>query len=484
MTWIKVFKDCFGRKKHDAKLKEKPTTDLKCQAINTDSFKTDTTIVNQIQPSKSVLADQASQQDIFTEKLYEKITIKQNKKELHDLSHAVKEFVGKLMKCMNTRVQHFSVGEVVATGSCFDGTKIIEPNEFDFLVIIEQFSVANFVRVYRDCTNEGYAHAVVNRVSLDAFATSTDVHGKSLKANKANNSFREIFRNHFHSLLLDVALTDFSVKTSSGNLILEGFRVSINGPQCNVQVVWETSAGENKQLSIDIDITPAIKCEDVEHILNSGDTAHTDVFRHLSQAKHYYLIPRPQDSCCLCFKLVFPEADQMLVSQLSWTHKRSFMILKYLSTEIVHHEFSLKTIFNSFAIKMAVFHHSFTCGETFSSLNGCLLSILQLFLSQLQEDTPTLSSVFIVKRNLWSSLSAPNSEQNKSAACQILKQCITHFSRVELACSEEAGFVKWTEQLQNACRQSISLRNSFEKNQHLVDKKLNVLPHSTAFGKL
>lgn len=337
--------------------------------------------------------------DVFLDNLYDGVKIKKSQQEMKDIYCAVENTVSHLLHQLSRLEPLLKSAEVVRTGSCYDDTKILRPDEFDFLAVIECLSGDNAVLAIpsRECA-DGFAHAVLTDKTSRWQSVILD---NTVEACRTSKSLREMFRKYFHLVLLEELSEKFCLQKQTGKLILDGFAVAINGPQCNVRVKWLSYCTLSEILEIDVDITPAIKCKDITMLLNSTDVGYTELFEQMKTFPEFYLIPRPDQNCNNCFKIVFTQLDQYLVSKLSDPHKKGLMVLKYLSCEILKYQFHLKKLFSSFAMKMAVFHHSVLCDRTSSSVGECLIQTLAFITDHLHLDPPNLPSVFIKRRNVW-----------------------------------------------------------------------------------
>lgn len=67
----------------------------------------------------------------------------------------------------------YSIAEVVDAGSYFEQTKIELPNEFDFMLVVEQLSRENSIFISQGC-KPGHAHVAVQEPELWDTARSDD----------------------------------------------------------------------------------------------------------------------------------------------------------------------------------------------------------------------------------------------------------------------------------------------------------------------
>ncbi|CAG2226784.1 MB21D1 [Mytilus edulis] len=72
----------------------------------------------------------------------------------HFVIHIVKRFIPTTIKALNP---NFTVLEVVNAGSYFEHTKVKNPDEFDFMVVVRELSTPVSVQIQKGCT-PGYAN--------------------------------------------------------------------------------------------------------------------------------------------------------------------------------------------------------------------------------------------------------------------------------------------------------------------------------------
>ncbi|XP_060579550.1 uncharacterized protein LOC132736438 isoform X2 [Ruditapes philippinarum] len=394
--------------------------------------------------------------DSFLSCLLVEIKSKLSKSELYDIRNAVENLVSYLLNKLEQIEPVLRVGEIIPTGSCYDGTKILQPDEFDFLAVIDCLSLNNLTTAVKAskelCSADGYAHALCDERSPDGSRFIEQDDDNCVVACRRSNSLRELFRDRFHMLLLNEINNTYSLVNHTGVLNLEGFSISINGPQCNVKVVWKPKDDPNS-LPVDIDITPAIKCS-LKNVLVTSDVINDDVFKLMSKHQYLYLIPRPQRSCNKCFKMVFPHSDQHLVTTLSESHRKVLLILKYLACEMLKFDFRLKTIFNSFTMKTALLHHSLNCKESDGqSVSICLNTTLDYMKHQLDRRVPEMTSVFTVRRNVWK-----NAENYEITLARVLiRDVAVVFNKINCGKFKDSNFAILKRELLFACSNSVPL---------------------------
>ena len=331
----------------------------------------------------------------FLERMSDRVRIDSNFTGKHDIDNSVKELITRLMKSIVTKDTRFE-SSLIETGSSYDGTKISSPNEYDYLAVMTRFSNENCVRVMRVChNNRGFAHVQL-RDNIGQTWTDLVTDSRIL----VTKHFRDRFRFLCHETINERRF-EGTIESPTGSLSIEGYDVSINGPQCNVKLKWRPVRGEN--ITISVDVCPTISYSRLEDVLQAKDTANQFVYKTMLTFKHVHLIPRPQSECRQCFKLVFAEADRRVIEELSDSHKRCLLILKCIASKWTERDGRLNKFFNSFALKMAVLHHSYIC-DTKYDIQHCIVGILGDLKRRLEEPVPMMPSVFINKHNVWGNL--------------------------------------------------------------------------------
>ncbi|KAL4231496.1 hypothetical protein ACF0H5_009074 [Mactra antiquata] len=320
--------------------------------------------------------------------LVKEISIKDNfKAGLNDIIILVYSMVRFLYFQLNSCQSQFRFDGIISTGSVADGTKIMAPDEFDFLITIDADIQA---MVAKACAG-GFAHIETTSSNRSKEETYFDDNWK----------FSVVFRNKFRQLFHYIVARHIGkiFEADNGHLTLKGYSVPINGPQCSVRVLWCPKIGEN--LEIVVDITPAIKCSKSIESLITADEVDDNIRKLLNENDQVYLVPKPQPCCNRCYKLVFDQADKAMCSSLQEHHRKCLLVLKYLAIQIQNYDFRFRKTFSSFSMKMAMYQHTIHCDKN-KPVVDCLASVVCYLLECLKQKNPTLSSVFTPERNIWS----------------------------------------------------------------------------------
>ncbi|XP_052812368.1 uncharacterized protein LOC128239949 [Mya arenaria] len=343
-----------------------------------------------------------SVEEQFYHELLLKAQLEFSQSELEDIQNGVEEIVWKILHIFDSKSIGATFSRVIQTGSYYDNTKTCQPDEFDFLAVMEDISGQQFLTKRKCVDRPGYCHLEAKD------KTALSDHSFDSSWQLKHSSFRAFFLNLVHTIMRETVNGEIIDKTS-GTLTVINYAVAVNGPQCTLRLKWK-SRSKDRTLSISVDICPAVEVSDVSELVHENEVADKSLYTEMIKADKCHLIPRPVKSCQFCFKLVFAKADRETIMDLSASHKNCLMILKYLASHVKKAKPRLRKFFNSFALKMAVLHHSFECEserkmDHISQMGGCFMAVLDVLLKGLVKQPPCMPSVFITGHNVWNSTS-------------------------------------------------------------------------------
>ena len=339
---------------------------------------------------------------ICIENLHVKSLFTMTETEVADIQRSVEYLVSYLLYKVGDLNSNFMVRDIVINGSFYDGTKIVLPDEFDFLAVIDRLS-GNGIAVSRDCKhNHGFAHVKLDMNTYsewDSLSSKGYLH--SIKQGGDHSSFRDQFRIVLHEIVQKAIDNNSSSKIHNvtGLLRLSGYHVSLHGPECVLTARWYSRISL-ASFPISIDICPAIQADCVSDILEKDDPLFWSAYQSLLYEERFFLIPSDSRTCSYCFKLAFPDSDRCLVTSLSETNIKCFRVLKRIFSAVGKENCTIQKVMNSFAIKMAVLWHADSCTSGVVP-NDCMISILQYIRDCLSLKVPFLPNIHIQSRNIW-----------------------------------------------------------------------------------
>jgi hypothetical protein len=244
---------------------------------------------------------------------------------------------------------------ILKVGSMAERTSIVNPDEFDFLIVTHQ----DGVKVKRDCSGkerEGYAHVKVldqrlrslwepfllgdylkGSFSHDFFGKITELVGfiRSVgrKVRRKDQRYQSILdpcndslSNAFMSEVVKVIQSSGDIRCSRNTGTLRVDKDVVNhGPAFMHTFIWESKTRRRPE-TITIDMTLAIEVNMSRHgnVIAENETFHSGVWKRLERHGRYMLIPCNESTACddgLCFRITFTETEVELVRNLSDHHK-------------------------------------------------------------------------------------------------------------------------------------------------------------------
>ena len=395
---------------------------------------------------ENMKANSDAERKITLNRFYNEFFIKElcfNHQEAHEIQEAVSEMVEHLVESIGHIDSRVRINEVIPVGSAAEGTRIILPNEFDFLLVLDAFSRPGAIRIARDCSNdEGHVHIIVQENDLltqfekiiennqlvygqeESFFVTQKYGLKNIfqtAAKKATSlvHFNENYNFVFHNK---------KVGKTMGTLTLDHYTLGENGPAFNFSCTWHRR-GDNKDMEISVDLCPVIRSnEPLYAVMKPEDTGCQKFYEYAEKCGSVMLMPCKKRNSCeegQCFRFIFTEAELLLVKEMSFHHIKCYKILKYLMNGIpsipkpsVFHKFlqialngirkqvslranktysalSLRrapsTAFHSYALKLIVLHHHYKnlCTEE-QCLASCIENMLHNILNILNPGRFTL----------------------------------------------------------------------------------------------
>ena len=312
----------------------------------------------------------------------EHVVIKRPAEEIDDIRSAIEEMVHNILIKMGEEDPRFKDinQDLLKVGSFYGKTKIKEPDEFDYLVVLDKLN-PDEVTLKEDCeTHPGFRHIIVKehckfyekwRDVLDKGNAIINMGRDKVKiVEEIGDWHREefpmqtiagpgfiIFAAGFRSLfslclhecfqkvkketgaiekhtgILDLSTYSKKFTTSGSEYTFDQKRVEIqlHGPATNICVHWKSS-GKTDTLEINVDISPAFRATDIKAYLMMEHFLHNKFRQAVLQHGSFLVIPTSLkcNNGGLCFNIAHTETEQQLVKCLSETHRRCYKVLKYL----------------------------------------------------------------------------------------------------------------------------------------------------------
>ena len=309
------------------------------------------------------------------------VKFKRSHQEVADICKAVEEMLEHLLMKMGEKDRRFQNlrHNIIKVGSFYGGTKIKEPDEFDYLVVLDELPVEQ-VSLESTCQDfPGFRHvilkegselsdkwkdvtsaknAIVNRGRPRAKRVSEvgDWHGERPKRTirgegwvEVEFGIRSLFYICLHKSFQEVK-TSGNIRKDTGDLILTSYcesfikeesmyhfkqqrtEIQLHGPATNVQVNWAPKYDPTKILDITVDISPAFRSRDIAGNIEMEQIQSESVRRALVQQGSFLIIPTSYQcqNKGLCFNVAHTESESTLTRNLSDVHKRCYKLLKFI----------------------------------------------------------------------------------------------------------------------------------------------------------
>lgn len=295
--------------------------------------------------------------------LYEnELKFKRPEDEVKCITSSVEIIVDSIMTAVGKECPESEISQQYMVGSMAEGTSIIEPNEFDFLVTLKHFSNRSDINLtaIHDC----YYKVKINDQPVDPICFSTKLHKVIL-----SRRFQELYSN---------------VKSEYGNLSIKSTTVCEHGPASVIKLMWQPSTKMAEPFDILVDITPFIEQQGVDTAIQASDVAIPAHYEALVRDDKYILVGLPWDTKPLISS--FTTTEVKIIRNLSAHHKMCFMLLKYCLNDVIVKDIynTYQSAFSSYKIKTFVLRHAAICDtitndktEMRSSLYTCLFDILR-----------------------------------------------------------------------------------------------------------
>ena len=351
-----------------------------------------------------------------------------------DIFDAVNQMVQRILAELSKRNPKLHVSKIHPVGSFPEGTKIGDPNEFDFVAEMEWLNnFGNMVDIRYECPNPGNVHVIfkewVNISNNDRLLSSPrKPNGSEDEWYLSSREFRQHFWLDILGSMERMKTDDIKIHKRTGMLFLDRelsknkrmFSSLNKGPNCEISMNWKSKM-QDSRLAVSVDITPSFNLDGNIPESSMIATELTDKFS--DKFGHGFRVVKASSQCRMagvdvlpdiCWGLSFSHIETQLVADLPVVHKNVLRILKYIVGPDYH--VPMNTL-PTYMPKTAALHHSLICSHQLKTLDICLLETLDYILDCI--DRNFLPSVLITNKNVWS-----HRLENPRYGPEILKPCL------------------------------------------------------------
>ncbi|XP_060607348.1 uncharacterized protein LOC132759562 isoform X2 [Ruditapes philippinarum] len=281
----------------------------------------------------------------------------------------------------------FKVKELIGVGSYAEGTKILEPNEFDYLAVIDEFSKPGLLNIDRDESNfyEGLVKVKVKDDDLKSRCSDLCKSGHlqcfqpinfpGLGEHRFGHVFIEGFRKYAKKNELRWGPGTGSPTHWTGTINLPAVNkisLLLEGADYTVPYVLIYFKYKGRQLTTDL--SPAIRYFKPEDCFNVKDCA-GPVFAELVLSRESLLLIGTQQESD--FKITVTEAEvEYMKSVMKPEHKTIYIFLKYVTKLYTDKAYAFFNPFTSYMLKTVCVHHDVYCIADKISMRHCLESVI------------------------------------------------------------------------------------------------------------
>ncbi|XP_053378829.1 uncharacterized protein LOC123526332 isoform X2 [Mercenaria mercenaria] len=281
----------------------------------------------------------------------------------------------------------FKLSELIHAGSYAEGTKIIHPDEFDFLAVIDDLSQPDSVIIDNNASNfqEGLVKVAVADDRLKSRWNTLCKNGHlqcfqsvDYPKNKGEYRFGHVFistlwekiRNGNKIGLTDVSLTDIACKVQLQTV--NNIPLFLKGAEYSTPNIFIEFELENREISVDLSL--AIRYHNIEDCFKAEDCV-GPAFAELVLSRKSLLLVATRNNFDV--KVTVTEAEvQYMQSVMKQEHKVIYIFMKYITKLYCDHLFRLPS-FTSYMLKTVCIHHDIKCKNKNRTVAECLKSVIK-----------------------------------------------------------------------------------------------------------
>ena len=332
----------------------------------------------------------------FFNDLYDKkLSFKICEQEERDIRDSVVEIVNKITDKIGDFDTRFRIGRRILVGSAGERTQIVQPVDYDFLLVLEELSYGDDGLARISVTNcpekRGCVHVKIEDADLRRQWRDILDEDYLLSTRPAvSGSYRDGFRQCFHNTICKAvdALKNEQIIAETGVLSVKNSSVTKHGPAFTPTFIWQRNDSKER-MEIYVDLCPVIKMnKDLDQLLNAEDCVCKTYHDYVLRVGSAMLMPCSKSVGCkrgVCFRVTLTLAEVLLIRDMSEHHRKCYKQLKYILNGIIART---ATVFHSYALKTLVLNHHYRekCEET-HSLERCVMKLI-LEIQSIVENSP------------------------------------------------------------------------------------------------
>ena len=354
------------------------------------------------------------------------LKFKETKDEVDAIRKAVYDMVDSIMEEVQRVDRRFEILRKIPVGSMAEETRIVKPDEFDFMIVLKELSGHNRLEIRHDCnTLRSFVHVEITDSAVREVWSDVCENGilKSTKSSKfidrlicklsrksGNLGLRELFCQKVTTAVNNLTRKHHAIRSNHGTLTIKEKTIEIHGPAITPTFNWFSAYPHNgRNMEISIDLVPAIEVKPNQDIINENDTFSRDIFCEIEKTGRLHLVPPGRISPCtqgMCFHVACAETEAKLVKTMNSNHILCYKLFKDMFQ--TRNEIGVHLIV-SYILKTSMLKHANDCNERENAAN-CFHKVLKELIDnctyhklKMLSNTATIniSSVFFKETNIF-----------------------------------------------------------------------------------
>ena len=258
-----------------------------------------------------------------------KVEVDYMRKEVEDIRENVETFISKWKQKIAETDARFT-GTLLQSGSVYEGTKVGQPDEFDYMLCLERLEPVCWV-TFDEVTE--YDKVIVHK-NVEGFESSYEgfFDGQQLDSGKVMRLFVDAAKKALTRLDYSLVPSEMYIEGLTEHTLVEDTWALCGTVTCNLKIKW--CGLYYKQLVITVDLVPAIPIPEWPHVARQESDLLTDDIR----LRGCHLVPKSG-----YWRLSFSLAEKLIMQRLPWEQKSAFVEAKVIlhpavSCEIIVHD--------------------------------------------------------------------------------------------------------------------------------------------------
>lgn len=386
----------------------------------------------------------------FIERMVMSLQTKVKSEKAVNIQTAVEMSVQNILDKAHAVLPLYTVSELLLVGSYAEGTKILDPDEFDFLAIIEDLSQPGAISVNNPQEEPGLVTAAVADDKLKPKWDS--VCGNGFLQCFQNSGKPSRFGNTVMTAILEMYRTlDAKEKEGASGIMASATEIDFVTfnffmPRVNDISVKLRRAEfktpnvlihfELDDMPVSVDLSPAIRYRKIEDCLNKDNCASPILAEEVKKHGSLLLVGNRD----YYFRVTVTETElDYMQSKMKNKHKIIYILLKYVNFTFGNMSNQIFP-FTSYMLKNICLLHDLRCNNGLGTVATCFDSVIELLAETCEQKY--IQSVFNVKVNLFP---VPESKYEKEYRKHVIEtlQDIKRHSNTFHSVKELGEFLKY-----------------------------------------